>query len=391
MSITRVSINRHGLTVWDRALLPETEVERRLKRVREAMREGDLDVLVVYGDMEHSGGVAYLTNFHSFDPRMPALALVTTTDLDALLKVASRDLSYVSKYVWARSHSSDFLAGDLSTKLQQLAADRRLEDKRAGFVGTRYAPGGLVQNVAKIFTKGGIRDADVLLGNVRRDKSVTERCLLRLAAKKCEAVLGEVVRQVAPGMAESALAAVADYCARKEGCQEVEFLVFTNDDRAPARWSHEHFPFRPPADTPVLPDRSVGLFLAIQYHGYWVEASQSAFVGGPRREQRDAYELGLACFEEMLRGVAHAASDDAPGWDDGVRFRWVHGTGLDREEAPFPSAHGEPAAAGDILAAHVAVKWAGEIVFAGRPIVVTEAGGKALAAPADLAPAPGQG
>jgi hypothetical protein len=188
-----------------------------------------------------------------------------------------------------------------------------------------------------------------------------------------------------PGVTETEVAALADYCARRAGCQEVEFLVFTNDDRAPPAWSHEHFPFRPPADTLLHPGSSVGLFIAIQYHGYWVEASQSMIVDKSCNEQRDAYQLALGCFEEMMRGMVPAADADDSEWHDGVRFRWVHGTGLDREEAPFVSGIGEEVVQGDIVSAHVAVRCGGHVIFAGRPMVVSEARAFPLVAPVSLA------
>lgn len=383
MSIARIPVLRHGQTIWDRALIPEAEVARRLERVRRAMDGNDLDVLVVYGDIANSGNVAYLTNFHSFDPRMPALALVTATELDAILKVTSRALFYISNYVWCRTHSCDFLAGDLASKLRELAIDRKLQDKRVGIVGACHAPAALVQGIAEIFSAGSVKEADRVFENLRRDRSLAERCLLRLASSKAEAILAEVMEHAEPGMAESELAAFADYAARRAGCQDAEFLIYAPDEQAPASWGHDHFPFRPPAARNLPLERGLGIFLAIQYHGYWAELSQTFFLKEPQAGQRDTYELGLACFKEMLDIEKHGEGG-RPAWQDGTRSLWIHGIGLDREETPYSSRSGDRIADGDILAAHVAVKRGDEVVFIGRPVAVSHGRAAPLAEAASL-------
>src|SRR6185503_7864031 len=151
MSLARIPILRHGLTLWDKALLPEAEVASRLARVRQMMRQHRLDALVAYSDMARSGDVAYLTNFHSFDARMPGVVLVTPEHLDAVYKVTGRDLIYVKKYVWVDPQSVDFLSGSIADKLAEIAAGRGLKDKpiRVGLTGGAFARAAFVQGVSE--------------------------------------------------------------------------------------------------------------------------------------------------------------------------------------------------------------------------------------------------
>jgi Xaa-Pro aminopeptidase len=388
MSIARIPILRHGQSVWDKELIPESEIARRLERVRRMMSEAELDLLVVYGDMLNSGNLAYLTNFHSFDARMPGIALVSATELDAILKVTSRALFYIGNFVWCRMHSCDFLGGDLAHKLGDLVSERKLANKSVGFVGGRHAPEELMHGIAEVFSAGSVNHVDQRFEALRRDKSLAERCLLRLAAAKAESVLTEVIDQARPGMSETALAALADYAARSAGCQDAEFLVYTADELAPPRWGYEHFPFRPPAPRALPLKNGVGLFVAVQYFGYWAELSQTLFLAEPRAVQRAACELARACFEEMLE-VARRSEGDRAQWRDGTRSLWIHGTGLDREEAPYWSRSGDTLAEGDVLAAHVAAKHDGEVVFIGRPVAVSQGRAATLCEAAGLTLLPG--
>ncbi len=216
MSLVRVPILRHGLTKWDRELLPQSEVDARIARVRAAMQAETLDALLVYGDMGHSGGLAYLTNFHPFDARMPGFAVLTPTLLEAVLKVSSRDLGFIAPFIWAPAQPSDFLANDLAGQVEDIIKREGLQSKRVAFAGAALMPPALAAAIAPIFPKGTIA-ADVLLNALRAEKSSAERAILRLAATKAETALAEIAAHIAPGVNETELAAFADYAARKAG------------------------------------------------------------------------------------------------------------------------------------------------------------------------------
>lgn len=374
MSLFRLPILRHGLTNWDKSLLPETEVESRLHRVRRLMRLRGLDALVVYGDMARSGGVAYLTNFHPFDPRMPALVLVTPENIDAIFKVTSRDLTYVSRYVWVDPRSVDFLSGNLADKLAEIVAERGLQGKarRVGVVGRSFAPISLLRGIEEIFANGKTEPADHLFASLRRAKSATEHTLLRLAAAKCEAVLAELAEAFKPGMMEMQLTAHADYLARRAGAQDVEVLLHAASAEREIEWRRGHFPFRPAADRMLPPRGSVGIYIALQHHGYWVELSQSLFPNAPKASQVEAHQSAAAAFDELMFSLRPGDVDYGAHEND-VKAIWIHGTGLDRDEAPSPMDSEQALLDGDIAAVHVAVKRHGDVTFFGRQIAVSQA------------------
>jgi Xaa-Pro aminopeptidase len=359
MSLVRVPILRHGLTKWDRQLLPQSEVDARIARVRAAMQAEKLDALLVYGDMGHSGGLAYMTNFHPFDARMPGFAVLTPALLEAVLKVSSRDLGFISPFIWAPAQPSDFLANDLAGQVEDIIKREGLQTKRVGFAGAALMPPALAAAIAPIFPNGTIA-ADALLNALRAEKSSAERAILRLAATKAETALAEIAAHITPGLNETELAAFADYAARKAGAQDVEFLLHTQSDRMPAANSAASFPFRPHTERALAPGEHVGVFLTLQFHGYWTELSQSVFAGAPGAEQREAYDGCVAAFEERL-GNGKPASTAAV---------WTHGIGLDREEGDDST----------IAALHVAVERNGERAFFGRTIAREPAGGTILAA-----------
>jgi Xaa-Pro aminopeptidase len=359
MSLVRVPILRHGLTKWDRELLPQSEVDARIARLRAAMQTEKLDALLVYGDMGHSGGLAYLTNFHPFDARMPGFAVLTPSLLEAVLKVSSRDLGFIAPFIWAPAQPSDFLANDLAGQVEDIIVREGLQTKRVGFAGAALMPPALASALVPIFPNGTIA-ADTLLNKLRAEKSSAERTILRLAATKAEGALAEISAHVKPGVNETELAAFADYAARKAGAQDVEFLMHTQSDRMPAASGAASFPFRPHGERALEQGEHVGVFLTLQYHGYWTELSQSVYAGTPSTQQRAGYDLAVAAFHERL-GTARSA---------GAAAVWTHGIGLDREEGDDST----------IAALHVALERDGERAFFGRTIAREPAGGTILAA-----------
>lgn len=66
--------------------LPAELYQARLERVRERARERGLDVLLVYGDREHSANLSYLTGF---DPRFEEALLIVGTDSDPAILVGN--------------------------------------------------------------------------------------------------------------------------------------------------------------------------------------------------------------------------------------------------------------------------------------------------------------
>jgi Xaa-Pro aminopeptidase len=368
VSFVRVAILKHGLTVWDKALVPPSEVERRTRAVRSLMQQNGWDALVAYSDQLHCGAVGYLTNFQSYEPRHPALAIVTKTAVDLIPKVAARDINYIKLYSWADDvHECE---EDLATSLDVVAELRGLKDAKVAFDGVREAPAGVALAMKSVFRPGAVADAGDFMPLLRRTKSAAERTLMTIAAEKAETVLASLAAFVHPGMSELEAAAFADYAARSEGCMDTDVLAL----RQPAAGSgRSPFPFAP-LEPRLLKDGDVfNVYLALQYHGYWTEISESIVVGEPRVGQTDGQRIAQAYLQEALE----EALSGAPVSDR--RFLWIHGIGLDREEAPFTSRLQQADASGDVLGVHVAVERDGQLFVCGRSAAVLDAKRRVLA------------
>jgi len=66
--------------------LPFTEYRQRFDDFARRMRERSIDVLVVYGDREHSANLEFLTGF---DPRFEEALLLVAKSGDRLLRVGN--------------------------------------------------------------------------------------------------------------------------------------------------------------------------------------------------------------------------------------------------------------------------------------------------------------
>ena len=380
MSIIRLPIIRHGQTSWDKSLLPESEFERRIALVRDILRDRQLDAMFVYSDMIHSGRAAYLINCHVFDPRMPNMVLITRDAFDAVLNVTGRDLFFFSQFTKARLYNCDFLTGDMSIKLGELVKEHGLSKSRVGLVGGKDMPAVQFEKFQALFAGGTIEDCDQVFAALQRNKSETERRLMKRAAEKVEAVLADVAAYAKPGISERTLSARADYAARMNGCQDVDFLIYT-PEQASAAWPKGHLPFRPVSTRELTEGDSIGVYVAMQFQGYWVELSQTVFVGKASPEQLAAQEQAISRYEDVLRSLRPGGNYGADQWNDATLSVWVHGTGADRDEEPYPTAPDEKLNAGELMAAHVAVKSENGIFFLGRQIIVSKDGSNTLVKP----------
>jgi Xaa-Pro aminopeptidase len=370
MSFVRLAILKHGLTTWDKSLVPQSEVARRIDAVRLQMQQHGWDALVAYSDQLDSGNVAYLTNFHSYEPRHPALAVITATTVDLIPKVAARDLTYIKDYTWAEIHECE---ADLATSLAAVAELREVKNAKIGFVGGNTAPVAVNLGMKSVFQPGAVSDAGDLVLQLRRRKSAVERTLMQVVAMKAAAVLDSLADHVCAGMSELEVAAFADYAARSEGCMDTDVLVHRSPNGKAERWKPNSFPFAPVEPRLLVEGQLLGVYLAIQYHGYWLEVSESISIGEPSAEQIDGMRIADAYLQEVI-DESTVITSPADG-----RRAWIHGLGLDREEAPFTSRLSEEDANGDVLGVHVAVERGGAVFICGRAATVHDSKRRLLA------------
>lgn len=363
MSLLRLPILIHGLTRWDKTLMPERDVEARLARVREAMRSRGLDALWAYSNMEHDGNIAYLTNFRPFDPRMPGLALLTADTLEAVLRVSKRDLAFILTHIWSPAEPSDFLGNEFPGQVAATIERLGLQGKRVGFSGRTMMPPALEPEIMALFPQG-VTEVDGMLEELRRTKSEAERALLRMAAEKAEGVMRDVAAFVTAGMTEHELMAYADYVARKAGALDVDVLMHAGFERMPAVGELEQLPFRPASDRQLGAREQLGVYIAFQFEGYWAEVSDSVYAGGASSAERAARDRCVAAFEALCADLGTVRPGAAVS-------SWVHGLGLERDELPLSSLGRAGVRTGDILAAHVALEADGARAFYGRTIAST--------------------
>ncbi len=368
MSLQRAPILKHGKTTWDKDLIPQREVDERVARIRAAMKARGYDALLVVGDSLRGGNSIYVTNFAPWEPRAIAAAIVTPSAHEATLQIALRNIPFVQPYVWAKVRT----AADegVGSAVEEAATELQLKHARIAFVGGRFLGEAMLGQIQKTFAGGKLTEADDIILELRRRKSPTEIALVRGAGAKAEKILADIIQHAEPGMTEAALAAYADYAFRRSGCQDVDVLFRAGEAGIEAYAHGKHFPFRPASSQPLSAAPSTGIYIAVQYHGYWLELSQSFVVAG----KAPIAALDTA-FAEMLKAARPGGS---VGKSD-ARAAWIHGIGLDREEAPQFLPGGEALEAGDTIAAHVAIRQGDDVLVKGRVALVGEAGSTVLA------------
>ena len=54
---------KNGLIKWDHKEIPDEEIRGKVETIQKKMREDNLDLLIVFGDVNEAGAVNYLSNF----------------------------------------------------------------------------------------------------------------------------------------------------------------------------------------------------------------------------------------------------------------------------------------------------------------------------------------
>lgn len=191
---------------------PEAEYRARLERVRQRMREQELDVLLV----SSTANICYLTGYETAMPSGHAMAIVPLTgDLtlqvsnwDAPTAFATAAVRDIDVLDWHRLDKEAALAGALR--------DRGLHDKRIGLEAGKastYAIGAIdartYQRLSQLLPEAVLVDATRLVLDVRLVKSAAEIEAIRTAGQISIEGIRSAFAIAEPGRTDNELVASA--------------------------------------------------------------------------------------------------------------------------------------------------------------------------------------
>jgi Xaa-Pro dipeptidase len=358
----------------------DVEQELRYTRVRAAMAEQGLDLLLAYGPGWRRENIRYLT-----DARVTgsaALVLVPATGDPSAFSVRPADLAVIAQRGWVTDVSRlDFPAATVLTERL-----RDLAPTRIGVAHLELLPQAIADAIAAGAPGAEVVSATGLLDNARMVKSDWELAQMRRSAAVCAAGWQKFVDVLEPGLPEYRIVAEVEAELKRLGAEDNFMLIASGGD--------EVMGMTPPGPRLLEEGDMVRTELTPQMNGYWLQICRSAVVGKASDAQRRSFDLFNEAVEAGLSVVrpgitAHevaVAENDVfrkYGYGEYCTAKYTrvrgHGHGLHLDESPIIEGNHTvlPERAVFIVHPNTYTPIAGYHVL-GDPVVVTATGYEVL-------------
>jgi Xaa-Pro aminopeptidase len=229
--------------------ISDTELERRWRLVRAAMRQRDIDVLVVQATQDWLGGyLKWFTDHPATNgypttlifPREGSLTLIEQGPMGV-----SRDLSDdpIHRGVGKKRYTSSFSSVHYSATYdaQIVLEELRLAGyRRVGLVATAQMQYDFCRHLKQSLPADAVVDATDLVDDLKAIKSPEEQGLIRAAAHLQDQVIAAVASWVVPGKRDFEVAAFAQHVAQDLGSEQGIFLGCSARLGQPAAFRPRH-------------------------------------------------------------------------------------------------------------------------------------------------------
>jgi Xaa-Pro aminopeptidase len=186
-------------------------------------------------------------------------------------------------------------------------------------------------------------DATSIMTDLRIVKTSEEIELMRKAARVADEAMKAAVQSTRPGVAETEIAAEAEYSMRKNGAEEFFRTYVASGPRSSI--AHGVVSRRKVEDGDI-----VMIDLHPTVNGYHSDICRTVCAGNPSEKQRRAFETYLKAQRAAVRAAGPGASMTElenvmrdlfrkEGYEEYFVGPPIHGLGLEFEEPPLPAGH----------------------------------------------------
>ncbi|ELZ02289.1 M24 family metallopeptidase [Natrialba aegyptia] len=313
----------------------ETQIDQRLERARNRIRDTSADALVLFP----STNLAYLSGFHE-EPMERHLFLFVTADDAVFLAPTMYDTQLAAETPISDIRTWDD-GDDPTALLARLGDDLGIEYGRLLVDDRMWAR--FTQDLRETFPEATFDLASHLLDDLRIRKDDRELDHLRAAATVADNV-STAIRSLgadAIGLTETELAAEIERRLSAAGGSGVSFETVVGSGPNGARPHHRH------TDRTIRRGDPVVLDFGTVVDGYPSDQTRTVvFDGDPPAGFEDAHAAVLAAQKAAVRtvepgveaqAVDHAARNvlDERGYGDHFIHRTGHGVGLEVHEPPY--------------------------------------------------------
>lgn len=291
-----------------------TEIARRLREVRERMRDRGVDVLVLQNSSDWVGGyIRWFTNQPATNgypsavvcPIEGGVSLIEQGPFDGV-RIASETeakLTGVARRLTTPSYPSISYTGsyDAAIAVRELQS---LGARRVGLVAPAAMYHSFGQHLQATLTAAGVEIVDFTdeVDQIKAIKSDEERACIRQVASMQDEVMVAVAKFVRPGLRDFEIAAYAQYVGQQLGSEQGIFLCSSAPQGQAAG-------FRPRSMQGRTVERGDVYSLLVENNGaggFYTELSRIFVLGSASQELRDAHA-------QVIDAQAYALSLLRPG------------------------------------------------------------------------------
>lgn len=276
------------------------EINQRVARVRQSMKERELDALLVYdeGGIIGGGNVRYLAGYSHVAPPMPAYAVLGTSG-DPVICFAEgmggANVHWHQIYGPAKTvqtFGGNALRPDVVSGLVAALAQVGFSKGRLGIDGMNLMRYPVIEGLRRQLPEAELANATRLVEWVRREKSEAELENYRKASALSHRAMEIFMEVVQPGVRQSLAVAEAVHATEVQGAEALDLIHGCGD---PWYWGMGHR-----GDLTFQEGDLVACELNARWHGYFAQVCRTWPLGKVSPEKDKLVSAVRAAEERML-------------------------------------------------------------------------------------------
>lgn len=329
--------------------IPREEYPIRWEKVKNVMKENNLDILLTYSDDRATYGNAYGRYYTNVPSHFEPVLLMFTQDRDPIILTGPETDGYAQEVGIIQElkiiqelapDDEDYLFSVIRPLKEIMKECVPHEIKRVGLAGKVYMGAELYEAVAAACEGCEMVNADKLIGDMRGVKSEAELAVIKRAYEIADMGMQAAIDAIKPGVTEREVAAEAEYVMRKNGAEG-----FGIDTMVASGSNTRHIIART-SNRVIEENDFVVVTVAPRYEGYHGACARPVFVGTPDPETLAAAEAVVKaqelCGANLLVGKVGSEVEamgrevmKEAGYEKNFMYSGLHSIGVIEFEAPI--------------------------------------------------------
>ena len=315
-------------------MLDFAERDRRYNLIRGKMKAQNIDALIVISSSQitEKGFVKYLSNYRHILYNLVVIFPLSGPSVLLAPSPLQRYWADIISWIDNVEEQIPSLSESIIKNIKKIG----LENGTIGLINTKIMPAEVFVAIKEKMLKATLVDATYIIEEVRMMKSEAEINLVKKAAKLADKSFEVLAKSVKPGLTEREIIGAIDDVLISNGSEDI-FHLFTSKPGAIFPYAASERKIEK-GDVVILNTELSGP------GGYWVQMVRTSFVGKPKLEIENMYNILIDISKEIKNklipgkkavDIAKWARDQIinAGYETGVNFG--HCLGLDVVERPL--------------------------------------------------------